>query len=48
MPLTEPVAVATFADDTTLIARSERKTEALSLVQALLNKIPAWRKKWNI
>lgn len=48
MPTTANVTTATYADDTALIASSESEVEASRFVQAELNKIDEWLKRWRI
>lgn len=48
MPTTSNVLVATYADDTAILASSTCPVEASNLVQNELNQIDTWLSKWNI
>lgn len=48
MPFMEDVTVATYADDTALIANNDCPTEASNVIQNYIDSIAIWLKKWNI
>lgn len=48
MPIREDVTVATYADDTALIAVNEAPDIASEMIQNQLNDIEVWLRKWNI
>lgn len=48
MPVTNNVTVATYADDTAIVASSLCPAEASTLVQNEVNHIEKWLSKWNI
>ena len=48
IPVNDDVTVATYADDTALLASNDSKEDASKIVQNHLNKISIWLKKWNI
>lgn len=48
LPTSDNVLMATYADDTAIIASSDFSTTASALVQAELNKLDQWLKKWNV
>lgn len=48
MPLTNDVTVATYADDTAIVATSQCPTEASIFVQNEIDLLEKWLKKWNI
>lgn len=48
MPTNDDVTVATYADDTAIIATSECPTEASAFAQHQLNDLGVWINKWNI
>ena len=48
MPTKENVVIATYADDTALLATSKSTALAPDIVQTQLNVISNWLKNWNI
>lgn len=48
MPTNENVTVATYADDTALVAANDSPTIASEIIQQQLNDIEGWLRKWNI
>lgn len=48
MPLTDNVTIATYADDTALLASMDLPSDASNLVQIELDKIQNWLLKWRI
>lgn len=48
MPFSDNVLIATYADDTALLASSTCPIEASNIVQRELNEIEIWLNKWNI
>lgn len=47
MPTSNEVTIATYADDTAILATNESPIEASKLVQHQLNLTETWFKKWN-
>lgn len=45
---TNDLLIATYADDTAILARSSRITEATEVLQLYLHSFEAWAKRWNI
>ena len=48
MPITSNVLVATYADDTTILASSPNPTDASNKIQKELNDVEKWLNKWKI
>lgn len=48
LPQTERVSIATFADDTVLLASHANPANASELLQSALNVLEIWLKTWNI
>lgn len=48
MPVVDNVMVATYADDTAVIATSEFPDEASLFVQNEINELDQWLRKWNV
>lgn len=48
MPQTENVFIATYADDTAIMASNQSPIEASNLVQKQLDKIQSWLDRWKI
>jgi hypothetical protein len=48
LPESDNVHIATFADDTALLACSEDPGEASNLLQEQINKIQQWLEKWKV
>lgn len=48
MPSSNHVTIATYADDTAILASSKSRTEASDIVQRELYEIQNWLTKWNI
>lgn len=48
MPVLDNVMVATYADDTAIMATSDSPDEASLFVQNEINELDQWLKKWNV
>lgn len=48
MPITSNVLVATYADDTAILAASPNPTDASTKIQEELNDVEKWLNKWKI
>lgn len=48
LPTSEKVLVATYADDTAIMAASTIPSQASNIIQDQLNKLHDWLQKWNI
>lgn len=48
IPVTEQTTVATFADDTCILAVGKTEQEANEILQDALNQVNAWTKSWRI
>lgn len=48
MPTTSDTTIATYADDTAILAASTCPTEASTIIQSELNLLQEWLLKWNI
>lgn len=48
IPTTDHVTVATFADDTAILATHKEYSAATTLLQAAVDKISVWANKWKI
>lgn len=48
LPQSEDTVTATFADDTALLAVGNTPTEATDKIQASINNVISWTKKWRI
>lgn len=48
LPETDGITIATFADDTALLARNESPIVASQILQSGLDKITSWLRKWRV
>ena len=48
MPTFEQNIVATFADDTAIMAFGNNNTESTQKLQAAITKVQSWTRKWRI